>query len=347
MANVANLLISLTLCSFYTNATSYHVNSTAHTPTQDRLLKQEREQINSTSIHIVNNCTVKRKINTNPHTFNLVVSTRETLYKILSPNYKWDHLYDLHIDNNLSQICLPRDYLQIGIGKNTCEIVLPLLMTLKLSNFTNCELLLDKIINCFKMGQLQTIKFSSSIDDEFVQQFQEFLRKNYGSIKEIYLSGLLLTRINVFEIRANYALRNVSGIYLKPRLEKNVAIARNIINDRFCSIFPNLIKLGIKKAVVDLEQILKLQNCTKLKYIKAIVHLGKNDVEKLLLINWKSQFPDLENIAVKLIFDDCPAPRIFEQITNHMTHFRNYIVCSNCNLTTNRFMKCTQRAKLS
>lgn len=347
MTNVKNVLALLTLFAFCNEGTPYIVNFTVHNPRQYRLLNGGITQINLTDIHVdrFTNRIVKRGVNTNSQTVQLNVSTHEILYKILSPNYKWEYLYDLHLDNNNSQICGSSDHWQFGNRKSTCEISLPNLVSLTLSNFTNCEVLLDRIINCLQISQIQTIKFNSNIDDDSIQQFQELIRKHYSSLKEIYLSGLLLTTINIFEIRANYTLRNVSAVHLKPRLGDSVAVAKNVINDRFCSIFPNLVKLGIKQAVIDLDQLFKLQSCTQIKYLKAVIHLGTANLERLLQLHWKLQFPVLENLAIKLVFDKCPAPRIFEQLTNNMSHMKNYILCSNCNLTAKRKMKCTQGFK--
>lgn len=50
----------------------------------------------------------------------------------------------------------------------------------------------------------------------------------------------------------------ISAIFLRRKTEKDTAVARNIMNEKFYSIFPNLVKLGIKPTVIGFDQILRL-----------------------------------------------------------------------------------------
>lgn len=51
---------------------------------------------------------------------------------------------------------------------------------------------------------------------------------------------------------------NINAIFCRPKTEKDTAVARNIMNDKFDSIFPNLVKLRIKPTVIEFGRISRL-----------------------------------------------------------------------------------------
>lgn len=301
-------------------------------------------KVNTEFVHqSIKSTRVRRSPNLETHNLRLIVSTYDILFKVFNPNYKWETLYDLQFDNQLGQICKINGNSPVGIGMQPMSRnILPSIKILTLTNFTNCEMLFDYVINSLQMSNLEILKLSGQVNDVFIQQIQEVLRKYNSSLKSIYLSGVLFSRTNIFEIRTTYTLKNVDSIYLKLKLEGNKTVAGTIINDRFCSIFPNIVKLGIKQAAIGLSQILKLRTCKKLKYLKVIINLTSEETASILAINWHLQFSSLENIAIKLVFDECPSVKNFEKLIGKLQHFSKYILCSNCVVSTRNYMKCTQ-----
>lgn len=268
----------------------------------------------------------------------LVVNTPEKLNELFSFQNNSKSLDILKFDYHISPNCW--DSIQHNFTEN---IYLPNVKYLSLNISTSCGIIVDVILNKIIMTHLRAIKFIGDMNDEKVQQSHQFYVRYHTSLDEIYITGGLDSGINLFEIRNSFVLNSVTHININL---DNFSYQTNnweLINDRFCSLFPGLTRFGTRNLSISLDEFFKLQKCFHIRFISTTVKIGENEIRQIANLKWQNLFPSLKNITAKFDFEVCPSKAVAEVFRNNSQTLDGYHFCSNCIISPERDMTCIQK----
>lgn len=273
----------------------------------------------------------------------VVVTDSDVLNDIFIPQPDQVNLISLEFNNSLGQICE-----KTHDEASDDEIVLPELQELIIDVTKDCETLVDRILNNIVVNNIKFLRIKGYITNAFIQQIHEFIHRYYRTLQEIHILGVLEGTNNVFEIRNTIFLNSVKVVTVKLDRIWNATVHQNIINYRFCSIFPEIIRLETKNVLISYNELLKLQNCSKLEEINTTVRINGDNVGHLEEFNWQEKFQTFKYIAINLQFDTCPDRMFFEKLIKKFDMFEKYKLCSNCNMCpTWRTIHCMEKSKPS
>lgn len=277
----------------------------------------------------------------------LSIKNRHELDEFFDPTNFWKNLITLELDNTFGLIC-PRDrnsnviMKEQGNNKNP----LPKLDHLILNFPTYCEDLVDKILKYFNKNQFHVLEFRGEVNDDNIPQIQQLLHLNAESLESFHIIGLLRSSVNVFEIRNTFVLTSVKNIGIKLDEIWDTSLGQNVVNSRFCSIFPELTNFETKHVLFTLDNFLKFEECRKLETMHVKIKVGGNDISRIEEIDWKDRFPSLKAITIRLEFDVCPDFAVLKKMMTNFDVFHFYKFCSNCEMSSKRPQLChfkTQR----
>lgn len=143
------------------------------------------------------------------------------------------------------------------------ETVLLALRYLILNSHIYCEDLIDGILNYFNMNQFSTFEIIGEVNNNNIHQIHEFLYPSSKSLFEFNVKRVIKGSVNVFETRNHFVLSHVKNVSIKFEEIRDTELSGDIINSRFCSIFPEVTRFETKNAFISVDELLKLQECRK------------------------------------------------------------------------------------